>query len=506
MKSRLFLSAALVLCGCATPTLPVTGPTPLVISRTPEEAPRKAAKRVPPPPPGTAEFIPFPAITTLAGPNGLAVDVIERRLLPLVKLTLLVGSGRADEGDRPGVAPLTLEYLREGGAGPYSPEALRARIDALGTNLETYASRDALTLSLAVPSDRLSDALELLGALVTRPRFAPAKFAKLKQRELERARTLLRTDGAAVARALLVRELFSQPLGIHPYASVETLPSELETLERADCVAFFRRHVTAGNSRLLVVGDVEPKALLDQVRQIFSEFRGAAPERPGLGEPDRIWGPRFTVADRPNSTQSEVWLGVLGPRRTAENFAQVAVLQQLVGGGVGGRLFRELREQKSLAYSTFATTLEVREGPSNLVLVATTEVKKTREVVLGLLEQLERVRTAPVTEEELATAQAALVHGAATRYESLDGLSRLLAQLRTLGEDERHFDTLRQEIGELTTFALASGREPYASAGAVVVVAGDAASIAPELATLGTVEVRDPSRDFAVTRRLPAAP
>ncbi len=507
MSPRVWVVFACSLFGCAPATVAVTGRAPLVVDAAPPPAALpQVVERVEPPPPQAAAFLPFPTITSQAGPNGLTIDLIERPLLPIVKVTLLIGSGRADEGDRPGVAPLTVEYLRDGGAGRYTAEALRARIDALGTSLETSVSRDALTLSLAVPSDRLPEALELLATLVTRPRFEGTEFEKLKRRELERARTLFRTDGATMAQALLVRELFSQPLGVHPYASIETLPSELETLSRADCVAFFRHHVTAGNSRLLVVGDVSKSALLAQVRQTFSGFHGPPPKRVALGEPNRVEGPRLYVVDRPGSAQSDVWLGVLGPRRTAESFAEVAVLQQIVGGGVGGRLFRELREQKSLAYSTFSATLEVRDGPSNVLLVATTEAKKTRAAVLGLLEQLERVRTAPVTEEELSTAQAALVHGAAMRYESLDGLSRSLIQLRVLGLEDHHFDTLRREIAELTTFALAPGREPYTSAGAVVVIAGDAASVGPELASLGAVEVRDPSRDFAVTRRLPEAP
>ena len=98
-------------------------------------APSAAAPAAPegPPPPGLAPDWKFPAIVEQALKNGLAVRLVERHALPLVEITLVVSSGSASDGPKPGLATVAGELLKAGGAGKWQSRALLDAAAALGS-------------------------------------------------------------------------------------------------------------------------------------------------------------------------------------------------------------------------------------------------------------------------------------------------------------------------------------------------------------------------------------
>jgi zinc protease len=494
----------LTLLGCGVSTTTVSGPVRRVVGPPPAPATTPVVVRESPPPPTETPRTPFPTVISESLNNEMGVDVIERHALPLVELTLLVHSGQASDGDHPGAAAVTSLLLEAGGAGPWSSQQLRERVDALGSSLSITPGRNAITLSLAVSRDHVDEGLRILAALVRQPRFSPEEFGKLRVRERERVSSLFRTSGTAVARYVLNRELYSQPLGVHPYASLEALPSELDRLTLPSCRAFHRRHFTPANLRLIAVGDITPTEATSLARRYFGTWAGGAPPSEGVGLPIAPTSLRILVVDRPGSTQSDIVVGLLGPRRQEREFSSVLTMQQIVGGGVAGRLFLDLREKRSLAYSTSTSMMEVEEGPSTILLTAGTQTAKTREAVAALLEHVELAATGQLSPGELETAQNYLVHGMPMRWETVGSLAQQLALLRTLGLSERHFDELRDEIAETSPQSLALAREFYARSRAVVVVAGDAALVQDDLRALGPVEILDPNTEFTIQKRLEA--
>lgn len=453
--------------------------------------------------PGAAR--PFPNVTTATLGNGLALDVIERRKIPVVELSLVVASGHAKDGDHPGVARTTALLLEAGGAGRWSSEKLREAVDALGSSLEVTSTRDSMRWSLAVTSDKVKEALELLSALALSPRFDPIEFKKLKARELERVQSLARTSGTWLAQYWLHRELYRQAMGVHPYASVDVLPSEVGRLTLDHCRQFHRAHVVPSNARIVAVGDIDLGTLTSLSESIFGKWTGKEAPDSGIAEPIAPDALRVYVVDRPGSAQSDVQVGLLGPSRSSTDFASVLAIQQVVGGGVAGRLFLDVREKRSLAYATYAGIQEVAFGPSVLVMTAGTQTAKTSEAVTALLEHLDRVAENPSTLEELETAQNYIIYGMPARWETVESLSSQLLLLRTQRQSERYFDELREQVSALSVPVLkVPATRYYRRQQAAVVVAGDASKIADGLRQFGPVEVLNPEREFSIKQKLPA--
>jgi zinc protease len=449
--------------------------------------------------------VPFPNVVSSSLKNGLALDVVERSSMPIVHLSLVVATGHARDENHPGVARVTAQLLESGGAGRWSSEKLREAVDGLGSSLDISSSRDTMRWSLAVTSDKLREALAILAALAENPRFDRAEFVKLKARELERVRSLAKTSGSWLAQYWLHRELYQQALGIHPYASIDVLPSELERLKLDDCKAFYRAQVVPSNARIIAIGAVNLPTLTSEAERSFGGWKGPPAGGRNYNDPIHPDHLRMVVVDRPASAQSDVQLGLLGPSRHSTDFAAITTIQQIVGGGVAGRLFLDVREKRSLAYSTYASIQEVALGPSVLTLSAGTQTAKTADTVAALLEHLDRLGSDPGTLQELETAQSYVIRGMPARWETVESLSSQVLLLRTQGQSDRHFDELRDQISNLSTPVL---KEPaqryYRRSNAVFVIAGDADKIVDSLRRFGPIEVLDPEREFSIKRRISA--
>ena len=446
---------------------------------------------------------PFPKISVDSFDNGLELDIIERQTLPVANVELTILSGTAAEGDRAGAARVTAEWLEAGGAGRWSSRQLRESVDALGSSLEINVTRDAIRIGLAVTTDHLDEALEILAALVMSPRFDRVEFNKLKQRESERVQSAARTSGNWMAQMLLHRQLYQLPIGIHPYASYDVLPTELERLTPQICRAWFKDFVTPRNSQISLVGAVDPSTARARVARHFSHWKG--PETPGFSpsEPEGINQFTIHVVDRPHSTQSDIFLAFLGPNRRDTDFPLAAIAQQIVGGGVAGRLFADVREKRSLAYATGAGIQEVKVGPSVLYFSVGTQTAKTAEAVGALLEHLDLMAKGQFSPNEIERAQHFLVDSMPIRWEQVQTLGSQLTQLRVLALPNDYYDTYRDQVMRSSADDIArftAGH--YAREHSVMVIAGDSNKVAPELTKYATVSIVDPSQGFRVRSQL----
>jgi len=512
MKRAAWFPLAIVLgqvvgCQSATPPPKPAAPAAAVSAPTLVAAPAPVDSLSVAPPASYVPPKPFPTVESFRLENGIEVDFIERHSLPVVDLELVIDAGIASEGSLAGAAKITPEWLEAGGAGHWNSQQLRETVDALGTNLDISVNRDSSRWSLSVTSDRLVPALGILSALVKAPHFDPTEYTKLRKRELERVRSLSRTSGAWMAQMWLQRKLFQLPIGVHPYGSFDVLPTELERLEASQCREWFKRYVTPENARLVVVGDVNPAALRSEIEHAFGHWKG--PDVPAFNpsEPEDLSKFEIFVVDRPNSTQSDIYVALLGPNRRDPDFPEVAILQQIVGGGVAGRLFLDVREKRSLAYSTGAGIQELAKAPSVLYFSAGTQTPKTAEAVGALLEHLEKLGRGTITANELEDAQHFLIDSMPIRWEQVQSLAWQLTQLRTLQLPLDYYNVVRHRIGLATLDSVTRvAAKLYHRERAVIVIAGDGNSIASSLTKYGPVTRVDPSQNFRLRDQLKAAP
>jgi predicted Zn-dependent peptidase len=496
----------LLLCalGCASET---PAPPPKTADR-PSAVPAPAPA---PPPDPLAEAptspvrpsTPFPAIVRRELSGGLGLAIVPRRGFPVIELRLLVFSGQATDGSQPGVAAITGKLLKDGGAGRWSSRELAERTEALGARLGIATDRDATRIGLGVTKGELGDALEILAAVAQKPRLSAPEFDKLKQREVDRVKDRARTSPGWLASMLLYRELYELPVSVHPYARFDALPEEVAELKLADVKRWYKQHFTPENAELVVTGDVDPGEVERAAEKAFGTWRGAKPEGLSFSDPRGPNGRKFLVVDRPGSAQSQVFLGALGPERRSPEYAAMMVNNQILGGGVAGRLFLDVREKRSLAYSTSSWLEEPAHGPMPIVLSAGTQTPKTADTVAALLENYEYMSTSAPDNDELDRAARYLSDSFAFKMETAGAIADLTSRLLVLGLPDDAYDDYRREVRSLDAETVArAASHGYRRDSLVVVVAGDAAQVAPTLTHFGPVEIIDPEH-FTIRKTLP---
>jgi len=496
----LLLAAA----GCAAPPPPPKAAP--VVAQAPPTKPASPPldPLATPPAPGVAPDSPFPNIAHSRLDNGLELRVVTRKTYPIIELRLVLFSGVASDGKEPGVAAIAGELLKAGGAGQWNAAELAERAESLGADLDVHTDRDSTRITLSVTTGDFDAALDLLGAVAQKPRFAPVEFDKLKQRELERVRNSAKSSAGWAGSMVLYRELFDLPTAVHPYSHYDAKPTELDKLTLASCKNWYKENVTPENATLVIAGDVDPVVAEGAAKRVFSSWKGPKPNPPVFNAPMPQTERMVWLVDRPHAAQSQIYVAGLGPERSNPAWPALATTNQVLGGGVAGRLFLDVREKRSLAYSTSSSLEEPAHSPVPIVLSAGTQTAKTGLALQGLLDNLDKITSSPPTEAEVASGSRYLSDSFLFRTETLGAVADLTVKLAVLGLPDDYFDDYRRALRKLDNGAVLDAAQHYVSfKNPVIVVAGDASRIAKPLSHFAKVTVIDPQHDFAPGRQLP---
>ncbi|WP_437733658.1 M16 family metallopeptidase [Sorangium sp. So ce1335] len=495
---------AAAVCGCAPAAPPARTPAQAAAPAkgAPEAPAPEAPSREQPPPSGPARPARMPEIAWAELPTGLRVATAVNRALPLVEVRVVIRGGSSADGDRTGLAALTGQLLVHGGAGGLPGREVLARVESLGASLWVDTGLDATVIGLRTTPERLAEAIELLGLVVQRPRLDAAELAKVKARAVEAARERARNDARWGALMVLFRDLYVLPTELHPYGSFGATAAELPKITAADCRAFHGAWYVPKNTVVVVAGDTTPEAARAAVEKAFPDRRAAEPPSLSFTDPDVRGALKLTIVDRPKSAESEVFLGVLGPERSAAEWPALAVAGQVLGGP-SGRLPQQLLAPRGAAREASAATLDVAHGPVPLVVHAVVPAARTGAAAQAMLEQMEQLATLTPSQEETEAAARRISAGVGLGAGTAAGLADEIAGMQVLDLPDDHHDGLRKELRDMTP-ALAGkvAADHVRPSRAVIVVAGDAQVVGPMLSRFGDVKVVDPTRDFERKRTI----
>jgi len=172
-------------------------------------------------------------------------------------------------------------------------------------------------------------------------------------------------------------------------------------------VAHHERLVRADNLVIAVVGDVDPAEAAARVQRHFAELPAGSrieAELPPLEPAPRAIRSAVEHKDR---AQAHLLIGFRGLDVHDPERHVLEVLCQILSGQ-GGRLFLELRDRQSLAYSVGATNVEGL-APGFFVVSIATAPEKFDEAQAGILAELRRTLEDAPPSGELERARAFLL-------------------------------------------------------------------------------------------------
>jgi zinc protease len=516
--NRLFFGAFLAIAACGgrdaiAPQTPIAvAPAGNAYAMPAPEASASAVVIPDLPPTGAPKEISKARVTTIDTRSPAKGLAIVSSKLPIVYARIVVRAGESSsfllrdaKGLKAGVAGLTAQLMKEGGAGALTGPQLADKVDALGTELTVEVEPDRATFGLAVTKDKLPQAFELLASVVTKPRFDAQEFGKLKARQLDKVRQSEKGSGTWMARVALDRELYGEA---HPYGALHANDETLARIELADVKAFYAKSYVAANMTLVLVGDVDEVAAQKLAQAAFAKVPTTASPALTFPTPSTGKGVRVVLATKADAKQADILIARFGIPRSDPRWPELALAMHALGGGMASRLFVDVREKRSLAYSTYGAAREVANGPTPVIAYAGTQAGGVADSVAALLENLRWIAgERPVREDELAIARQALETGFVYRLETIGSVASLAIDKETLGlpgaDVYDYVAQYRRALREVKLDAVrAEAKEVLSPDDVVIAVAGDP-SLATTLAKWGAVRVVDPEKGFSTISTLP---
>ncbi len=338
-------------------------------------------------------------------PGGGTLLIKREMTVPLVAFrSAQVGGLRFESPANNGVTALCARLLPRG-AGGRDAEAIARAVDSMAGSLSGVPGRNSFGLSAELLSEHLEEGLSLFLDCLLAPEFPAEELAR------ERAQQIQGIHAREDHPQSLAMELFLKTLFVsHPYRlSMGGEEASVGTLGVDEVAGFWRSHYPPQSITLGVVGQVEPERILDMCRRRFEAAgvtrgeRFVAPVIPSEAKPS---APRH--AERKlDKAQAQIMLGFLGGRLADADRFVLHVLSAVLGG-MGGRLFTELRDKRSLCYSVHSSSSEGLERGYFVVQMGTSPEKRDQ-ALLGIREQLARIRDELVSGSELEGAKAHLI-------------------------------------------------------------------------------------------------
>jgi predicted Zn-dependent peptidase len=350
---------------------------------------------------GVAHAAPPPVVRHVL-PNGLIVLVREDRSVGVVAASLQVRAGSLFETPETAGVTHFLHRVMLRGTKRYDALQLAEAIEDLGGSLDTSGEVEYGE----VRGTALARNWAALLGLMAEVAFHPTLPAEEVERERRLIQSAIQSRGETpFQRAFdtVLHDLY----GPHPYA----WPSlgRRESVERLDRAALHAHYATIYHPDRMVLavsGHVSADRVVKAARRLFGSVPRAAVAPPtSVAEAT----PRLDrrVVERPVQ-QAQILVAYLGPSLTAPDYPAVRVLGTVLGGGMSGRLFTELRDRRGLAYSV-GTLGTFRTGPSFLITYLGTAPPNAEAAEAGVLAEIDRIRGEQVSERELARAKAYLL-------------------------------------------------------------------------------------------------
>jgi predicted Zn-dependent peptidase len=311
--------------------------------------------------------------------------------------------------------------------------------------INAYTSNDATQYIDSLPSNKLEYWMAL-----TSDRFLNPVFREFyKERDVVMEERRLGLETRPIGR--LVEDFLATAFKAHPYHhSVVGHMSDLRNITRKDVEDYFKRFYSPSNLTVGIVGDVKAGDVFKMAETYFGRIpSGPKPEPVRTVEPEQ-WGERRVIVEA--KSQPILLFGYHRPDFRHKDSTPLEALANIMGQGRSSRLYQVLVKENKAAVAAQSINGFPGEKFSNLIaFIAVPAQRKTSAECLELIEEeIEKVKTGPVTPEELTKFKRGAVMNILNQMKSNSSMAALLTYADVvLGDWQLLFDQI-QEIRAVT--------------------------------------------------------
>lgn len=424
--------------------------------------------------------IPDPESFTL--PNGMKVYLLEHHELPLVSGFALVRTGNLfDPADKRGLAELTGSVLRTGGTKQQTGDELDETLENMAASVESNIGETRGMLSFSCLRENSSRVLSIFHDFLTSPEFRQEKVDLAKTQT--RSAIARRNDDAS---GIAAREFSSIVYGRQSPFGWSVEYEHIDRIARQDMVDFYRRYYFPANITMAVYGDFSAPEMRAELERLFAGWtykQAAVPAFPKFAaKPD----PGIYLADRSDVTQTFFEIGHVGGLLRDKDYPALQVAADILGTGFTSRLMRRVRTELGYAYSINAGWGAGYLSPGLFEISGSTKSKSTVETIQTIQEELAKLRSGEVSDEELKTAKDTVINSFVFYFDTPAKTLNRMVSYEYYGYPRDFIFSYQKAIGTVTKAdVLRVAREYLRPENLTIVAVGNPKEFGKPLASLG---------------------
>lgn len=357
--------------------------------------------------------------------NGLIIILKEMHTAPVVALQVWVNAGGITEDEYLGCGiSHFVEHMLFKGTKKRKVGQIAQEIRAAGGEIGGYTSFEHTVYHITIPNKQFDIALDVLSDAVMNSSFDAQEIERERQVILKEINMNDDDPDKYITRKLWKTAYLTHPYH-HPIIGYQSL---FENLTRDDLIKYYKKNYVPNNIVISIAGDFDSTVVLNKVKEAFE----------GLKDFKQQPLPYVYIPDEPKQ---------LGLRREIEEYeVEIASLQMgfhtidirsedvypldllaiILGQGKSSRLYKGVKESKQLVYSINSWSYTPNK-PGLFGITSTLEPKNLRDAEQSILEELNRVKTELISDEELALAKKMVISQYVFEQETIEKQAANLA-------------------------------------------------------------------------------
>lgn len=396
--------------------------------------------------------------------SGPELLIYETNDVPLFHVQLAaLGGARQEVDSNMGIGSM-LSNVWVSGTNKLTEAELHQKLEDISASVSAFSGRNSIGLKMTSLSKTQDEALNLY--------FDILFTNKLEQSVLERERlqTLISIKNRVDNPSHLASQKFMEMMfPSHPYSfDLEGKVATITPITVEDILNFKKQHLVDQNIKIVLVGAVDKKRAIKLIESRLKEVeKGESFVRsyPPLHLETNSESHQIT-----DKEQTHVFIGYTGLTYTDSEKYVLYVISSILSGQ-GGRLFLELRDKESLAYSVSPLHMEGLDGGYFGAYIACSP-EKTDKAIKMLREEFNKLCKTKVDKDELHRAKMSLIgrHDISLQKNSSIATTILFDRMYGLGEDE--YILLKDKIRAVTADQILETANKIFSRAEVLAVVG----------------------------------
>jgi zinc protease len=387
----------------------------------------------------------LPKYTTFKLANGLTVNLMEQKEVPLISVALSVPAASIYDGQLAGLSELTASALVSGSKN-YTKDQIQDKLDFVGANLFAY-SRQEYSRIYARFSAKTQDVIfALLRDVVINPTFDEKEFEKLKTRK-KASLEVAKQSPSSVINYYWNAMMYAN----HVYANPSSgLISTITSISADDAKKFHEKYYRPNGSVIAIVGDFNTAEMKSKITGLFREWKkGIGAITNPAAEPVKMpEGANVLLVNKGDARETTFYIGAKGVAKNNADRVAIEVVNTAFGDRFTSWLNDELRVNSGLTYGA-RSRFDANKYAGTFQISSFTATKTTFQTIDKALEVMDRLQKG-IDDTTLRSARNYVVGLFPTDFETSGQLATLLNDMFIYGYDAAYINDFEKNVSQVT--------------------------------------------------------